>query len=169
MQDYRRQIAYLYAYEKGVKTRNVGFVKVEERAGRCRLTIHLKCYCHSGEEAGTVYIYFYHQSRIVGIRLGELQSQNGALEWRGEVAACNILDKGIRLSQTRGMWIRRPGNREYVAEWDDYPVDISRFVLYPKGGQKCIRCPRFGHCERSSEDAADERGTLYERGYPPGP
>ena len=100
--------------------------------------------------------------------MGELQSRNGALEWRGEVSADNILDKGIRFSQTRGIWIRRDGQQNYVAEWDDYPVDVSRFVRYPGKGLKCIRCPKFGSCERSSEDEADRRGEVYEGSYPSG-
>ena len=33
MQDYRRKIAYLYAYEGGEKLGNAGFVKAEDRGG----------------------------------------------------------------------------------------------------------------------------------------
>lgn len=168
MQEYRRRIAYLYAYEHGEQMRSTGFVKAEERAGQCRLTVHLKSYCYPGEKAGKVYIYFYHHNRTVGICLGELQNLSEVLEWQGTIDAENILNKGIRFAQTRGIWIQRPGGRNYVAEWDDYPVDISRFVMYPKGGEKCIRCPWFGNCERSSEDAPDRRRTIYERSHPAG-
>ena len=83
MEEYRRQIAYLYAYDQGEQVKNAGFVKAEVRGGRCRLGIHLKGYCHRGEDAGSAYIYFYHQGRTIGIYLGELKSQNGALEWQG--------------------------------------------------------------------------------------
>lgn len=168
MREYRRQIAYIYAYEQGAKMQSAGFVKAEERGGRCRLAVHLRSYGQGKESPGKVYIYFYIQNRTVGIFLGELQSRNGALEWRGEVSADDILDKGIRFSQTRGIWIRRGGQQDYVAEWDDYPVDVSRFVLYPGRGLKCIRCPKFGNCERSSTDEADRRGTVYEGGHPSG-
>lgn len=168
MQEYRRQIAYLYAYEHGVQMRSVGFVKVEEREGQCRLTIHLKVRCHPGEEAGKAYIYFYHQNRTVGIYLGELQDQNGALVWQGTISANDVLEKGIRFVQTRGIWVRRAGGRSFVAEWNDSPVDISRFVLYPKGGRKCIRCPWFGSCERSTENGTDRRREVYEGSYPSG-
>lgn len=168
MQDYRRRIAYLYAYENGAQMRSTGFVKAQERAGQCRLAVHLKSYCYPGEEPGKVYIYFYQHNRTVGICLGELQNQNGALEWQGTMDAANILGKGVRFSQTGGIWIRRPGNRDYVAEWDDYPVDVSRFVLYPRGGQKCIRCPWLDSCERSNEDASDRRGKVYEGSHPAG-
>lgn len=168
MQEYRRQIAYLYAYEHGEKMRSAGFVKLELRGEYCRLAIHLRGYCHPGEDPGKIYVYFYHQDRIVGICLGELESRNGALEWQGSVDPENILGKGIKLAYIRGVWIRRGGDRNYVADWEDDVVDISRFVLYPKGGEKCIRCPWFGSCERSGEDASDRRGKIYEGSHPAG-
>ena len=59
MQEYKRQIAYLYAYERGEQLRSTGFVKAEERGGHCRLALHLRGYCHPGEAAGNVYIYFF--------------------------------------------------------------------------------------------------------------
>ena len=168
MQEYKRQIAYLYAYERGEQLRSTGFVKAEERGGHCRLALHLRGYCHPGEDAGDVYIYFYHQDRTIGIYLGALKNQNGALEWQGTFSSDDIRGKGIRFGQTEGIWIQRPGGKAYAAEWDDYPVDISRFVIYPSGGEKCIRCPWFGKCERSSVDEADRRGTVYEGSHPSG-
>ena len=61
MQGYTRKIAYLYEYKDGEQMKSAGFVKVEARGGVCRIDIHLKSYCHTGEEAGKVYIYFYYQ------------------------------------------------------------------------------------------------------------
>ena len=81
----------------------------------------------------------------------------------------NVLEKKIRFSQTRGIWIRRLGMPDYVADWEDEPVDVRRFILYPKGGEKCIRCPKFGSCKRSVEDALDERRNLYEGSHSAGP
>ena len=157
MEEYRRQIAYLYAYDQGEQVKNAGFVKAEVRGGRCRLGIHLKGYCHRGEDAGSAYIYFYHQGRTIGIYLGELKSQNGALEWQGSVDADNIQEKNVRFSETGGICVRRPGRQEYVADWEDVPVDVSHFLPYPRGGEKCIRCPKFGSCKRSVEDVSYER------------
>ena len=90
MQEYKRQIAYLYAYERGEQLRSTGFVKAEERGGHCRLALHLRGYCHPGEAAGNVYIYFYHQDRTIGIYLGALKNQNGALEWQGEIGRAHV-------------------------------------------------------------------------------
>lgn len=94
MQKYRRQIAYLYAYEHGEQLCTAGFVKAEERAGQCRIAVHLKGYCHPGEDAGELYIYFYRKNQAVCIPLGKMESRNGALEWHGCMEADNILGKG---------------------------------------------------------------------------
>lgn len=168
MQEYKRQIAYLCAYERGEQLRSTGFVKAEERGGHCRLALHLRGYCHPGEAAGNVYIYFYHQDRTIGIYLGALKNQNGALEWQGELDAEDILGKGIRFADTHGIWVKRPGGRDYVAEWDDYPVDTKRFVLYPEGGIRCICCPWFGRCEKSGVKENDRRREIYEGSTPAG-
>lgn len=166
MQEYRRQIAYLYAYEQGMQTRMSGFVKAETRAGLSRLHIHLKAYCHLGEDTGKIYSYFSHQNKMIGIYLGELENRDGALQWQGMLDAENIEQKGISFAQTRGIWIRRSKERDYVAEWEDYPVDVSRFVLYPNGGMTCIRCPWFENCDGNGiEHGVDRRRKIYERGY----
>lgn len=157
MQEYRRQIAYLYTYERGQQAENTGFVKAEIRDGSCRLGIHLKGARLQGQAAGKAYIYFRRQDTGIGIYLGEMENRNGAWEWQGAVDPENIREKGVRFSETRGIWIRRPGPVDYVAEWEDGPTDVERFLLYPKGGEKCIRCPRFGNCKRSMEDVSDER------------
>ena len=168
MQGYRRQIAYLYAYEYGQQAAAAGFAKAEVRSGRCRLGIHLREHVPAGQEAGKVYIYFRQQDRAIGIYLGDLKAQNGVLEWQGAVDPENIQEKGISFSDTGGIWICRPGTRDYVADWEDHPVDVSRFIRYPKGGEKCVRCPRLGNCKRSVEDAADERGKIYEGSHSAG-
>ena len=85
MQEYKRQIAYLYAYERGEQLRSTGFVKAEERGGHCRLALHLRGYCHPGEAAGNVYIYFYHQDRTIGIYLGALKNRNGRENWMRKI------------------------------------------------------------------------------------
>lgn len=133
MQKYRRQIAYLYAYEHGEQLCTAGFVKAEERAGQCRIAVHLKGYCHPGEDAGELYIYFYRKNQAVCIPLGKMESRNGALEWHGCMEADNILGKGICFEETRGIRVCRPGGRDYVAEWDDYPVDPAQICTVSQG------------------------------------
>lgn len=169
MQDYTRLIVYLYAYEYGEKSRCAGFVKARTHGTRCWFYIHLRPGHFSDEFSGKVYIYFHEQNRNIGIYLGDLTRQNDAFTWQGCVDTENILGKEIRLTDTRGIRISCTGNRTYAAQWDDNPADMRQFLLYPKSGARCIQCPRFGHCERSMEDASDRRGAVYERSDPSGP
>ena len=37
MSNYRRLISYIYAYEGGIKGKNVGFAKLEVRNGQCKI------------------------------------------------------------------------------------------------------------------------------------
>lgn len=157
MQEYRRQIAYFYAYEHGQQIKGAGFVKAEVRGDRCTLGVCLKSCCRSEEESGKVYICFCRRDRIIGIYLGELKRQDGALQWQGILDAQDIQKKGIRFRDTKGVWVRQTSGRDYVAEWEDEPVDVSRFMLYPKGGEKCIGCPRLGSCRGSAEYVSVKR------------
>lgn len=92
MQDYRRKIAYLYAYEGGEKLGNAGFVKAEDRGGICRLAVHLRCYSRSGEDPGKVYLYFRHRQQLVGIYLGALKNRKG--HWNGRGLFLQMTSRG---------------------------------------------------------------------------
>lgn len=43
MADYQRFVSYIYSYPGGVKDKNVGFAKVEVRAGEMRILISGVC------------------------------------------------------------------------------------------------------------------------------
>lgn len=168
MEAYRRQIAYLYTYRGSQERQSLGFVKLESREDQCRLEVHLKKTLSATEEAGKIYIYFPLQDQMVGIYLGELREQNHALGWQGMIDALNIQGKGIPLSDTKGIWLVLPKDEDYVAEWEDAWVGAQKLRLYPKGGEKCIRCPWFGACERSTQDVPDRGRNVYERSHPTG-
>lgn len=155
MQERTRRIAYLYAYEYGEKSRCVGFVKASIHMNHCWIYIHLRPRHFPDDAPGKVYIYFYEQNQNIGIYLGDLTRQNDTLTWQGCVDTENILGKEIRLADTKGIWISFSENHIYAAQWDDGPADPRQFILYPRGGVRCIRCPWFGRCERSMEDASD--------------
>jgi len=42
MSNYRRLISYIYAYEGGIKGRNIGYAKIEVRSGQCRIYVSVK-------------------------------------------------------------------------------------------------------------------------------
>jgi hypothetical protein len=149
--DYRRQIIYLHACANGAeeKDRCTGFVKLEERSGHCRLDVQVRKKTFPGTTPGRVYLYFYHRNRNVGLFLGELSGRGNVYRWQGELDGENLLGKGIPLSRTAGVWVQNVDDVDYAARWNGTPVDIFRFVKYPSGGLKCMKCPKFEICERS--------------------
>ena len=52
MSDYRRLISYIYAYEGGVKGKNIGYAKVEIRGGQCRIQVNVKKVFVGSNETG---------------------------------------------------------------------------------------------------------------------
>ena len=52
MSDYRRLISYIYAYEGGVKGKNIGYAKVEIRGGQCRIQVNVKRVFVGSNETG---------------------------------------------------------------------------------------------------------------------
>lgn len=168
MEDYRRQIAYLYRYGSKAEQKSQGFVKTEIRNHSCRIEVHLKGESARKEDKKSICLYFSCHQRTIGICLGELSEKDGILFWQGSMDISNIQGTGIRLEDTKGIWIRCGEDRDYVAAWEDAIENISRLILYPKGGERCIRCPWLENCERSTKDAADRGRGVYERSHPTG-
>lgn len=42
MGEYKRLISYIYSYERGIKSKNAGFAKIESRNGVCKVNISLR-------------------------------------------------------------------------------------------------------------------------------
>ncbi len=168
MEDYRRQIAYLYHYDSKIESKSLGFVKIEVRNHRCRLEVHLKEKRAKKEEKRNIYLYFSCHQRTIGICLGELLEKDGILFWQGNIDTCNIQGTGVRLEDTKGIWVRCGEDSDYVAAWEDAIEHIGKLMLYPKGGERCIRCPWLENCERSTKDATDRGRGVYEGSHPTG-
>ena len=60
MSDYRRLISYIYAYEGGIKGKNIGYAKVEIRGGQCRIQVNVKRVFVGSNETG---VYLLAQKR----------------------------------------------------------------------------------------------------------
>jgi len=85
MSNYRRLISYIYAYEGGVKGKNIGFAKLEARNGQCRISVSVKKVYVGGNDLGV-----YLLSGNSEILLGKIFIRNGAGEFRTTVPASNI-------------------------------------------------------------------------------
>ena len=77
MANYRRLISYIYAYEGGIKGKNVGFAKIENRKDQCRIQVSVRNVYVGSQDIG-VYLMSTEGERL----LGKMFIRGGAGEFR---------------------------------------------------------------------------------------
>lgn len=127
MSEFRRMITYLYLYERGVKSRNIGFAKIEKRDQRCLVEIHMK---NTGCSLSPVPVYFYVQKKehLVGISLGNCSLSRGIGEFKTVLQADNLQDSGYALDVVKGIYIPLTERIMLVSQWDDDEFHQEAFV-----------------------------------------
>lgn len=127
MAEYRRFISYIYAYEADVKTKNVGFAKIEARNGQCRISISIKgAYeCSGGELA--LYGYGYQEADCLLVPLGRIPVKNGMGEAVFGKQEENLGGSGYGLSFLKGLYLRSGNSvrKAYLTTWDDTVIHIT--------------------------------------------
>ena len=125
--EYRRFISYIYAYEGDMRTKNVGFAKVEARNGQCRISICIKgAYECSGQEL-SLYSYGYQNGEYLLIPLGKIPVKNGVGEAIFGKQEDNLGGSGYGLSFAKGLYLqsRASARKAYLTTWDDTIIHIT--------------------------------------------
>lgn len=124
MANYRRLISYIYAYEGGIKGKNVGFAKIENRKDQCRIQVSVRKVYVGSQDIG-VYLMSTEGERL----LGKMFIRGGAGEFRCMVQ----MDNGM--SDCYGLTIHSIGDswQSYTTIWEDAvahaaEVDLSDAV-----------------------------------------
>ena len=127
MSEFHRMITYLYLYEQGIKNRNIGFAKVEQREQHCLLEIHMK---NTGCSLSPVQVYFYVQKgqQLGGILLGKFTLNRGSGEFKTAVDTKNIGESGYPLEHVKGIYIPLTERTMLVSQWDDDEFRRESFV-----------------------------------------
>ena len=128
MSDYRRFISYIYAYERDIKSKNVGFAKVEVRNGECRITINIKGAFAASEKELETYLFYRDGQDLPGICLGRFLVKNGVGEFRCVTEAENISGSGMSLDEMCGIILchEEEDSRTYASGWDDLAIVPQR-------------------------------------------
>lgn len=129
MPEYRRFISYIYAYDRGIKNKNVGFAKIEVRNGECRITINIKgAFAASGKNLET-YLFHRNQEKMLGTQIGSFPVKNGAGEIHVVTAADNICTSGFTLEQMNGIVLchMEDAANMYASGWDDHAMLLENF------------------------------------------
>ncbi len=127
MSEFHRMITYLYLYERGLKSRNIGFAKIEKRDQRCLMEIHMK---NTGCSLAPVPVYFYVQKDqyLAGISLGNFSLSRGIGDFKVILDSENIKDSGYTLDAVKGIYIPLTERIMLVSQWDDDEFDQKVFV-----------------------------------------
>jgi len=128
MADYNRFVSYIYLYENGEKTLNAGFAKVESRNNQCRINISMKNMYHDNSVTFKAYMFVRKNSRLLGIYIGNINTNNSNGEFDGETSVTNIENSGYSLDDISGLIIVGGNHKSYGTRWDDDDLVISQFI-----------------------------------------
>ena len=113
----KRFVTYLYEYEKEVKTKNTGFIRVDIREPFVNIEICIRKFLREGE-IGRVYVFVAHRG-LYGIEVGKIHVQNGQGDLHLKLLAKNLQETGYSIEDVAGIGICFP-NKSYLAScWMD--------------------------------------------------
>lgn len=128
--EYRRFVSYIYAYDRDIKSKNVGFAKIEVRDGECRLNVSIKgAFAASGKEL-LVYLFHREQEMLLGTWMGNFMVKNGSGDFRTVTSAEDISGSGLPLEEMNGIILQSKGDeaRMYASGWDDHAISPENFI-----------------------------------------
>lgn len=116
MSNYRRLISYIYAYEGGVKGKNIGYAKVEIRGDQCRIHVNVKKVYVGSNDIGV-----YLLSPGAEIMLGKIFIRGGIGEFRVTVQSGNVEGSGYSMDQCYGLTVHDVESawQCYTTIWED--------------------------------------------------
>lgn len=126
MSNYRRLISYIYAYEGGIKRKNVGFAKLEMRNGQCKIQVNVRNVYIGSQDTGV-----YLLSDSTEILIGKIFIRNGAGEFRTVVSVANVAGSNQSIEQCYGLTVHNLSDswQSYTTIWEDAVAHAAEVVL----------------------------------------
>lgn len=126
MSNYRRLISYIYAYEGGVKGKNIGYAKIEVRSGQCRIYVSVKKVYVGRNDIG---VYLLTPGKE--LMLGRIFIRGGSGEFRITMAADNLDGAGAGIEQCYGLSVHDVEStwQCYTTIWEDAVAQAAEVEL----------------------------------------
>ncbi len=126
MSNYKRLISYIYAYEGGVKGKNIGYAKLEVRGGQCRVQVSVKKIYVGSSEIGV-----YLLAPGAEVLLGRIFVRGGAGEFRMQVDTQNVEGSGLEIEDFYGLTIHAVDStwQCYTTIWEDAVAQTAELQL----------------------------------------
>ena len=121
----KRFITYLYECERGNKSRNIGFIRVNIRNKESTMEFCINNFSHSSD-TGKIYALIYKKD-LLGIDLGKIEISDGQSEARFSFQTEDMMGSGYSINDVLGIGIRLESG-EYIAScWrEEYGEAIAR-------------------------------------------
>ena len=132
MAEYRRFVAYIYEYQKGKKSSNCGFVKVESRGEVCRMEFHIQCPGLISGIGCKIYGFVRNRGLMDGSLLGECTTETDRIEYAMETDPECMGTAEIILKKTAGLILLTENEGFFGTEWDDQPIRPENFRVVDK-------------------------------------
>lgn len=135
MADYKRMVSYMYIYENGVKKKNVGYARVEERNGECKITLHMQL---PGllDSIFPTYLIQRKSGSMDLIYLGDSILKNQIMDSKLLANTSNVMDSGYGMSDMGGILLFLNENTYFATEWDDKQVILKEILEALKPANK---------------------------------
>lgn len=133
MSEYKRFISYMYRYDHGVKKENAGYVRVERRDGKCKITTHLNLGGVLGSEH-TVYCFLRRGENLEGVEIGTVSLLQGSGRGQYTGPENNIGGSHKEFSCFGGIIVFLSKDLYYGTEWDDRPLHFQSLFTEGKSG-----------------------------------
>ena len=128
MSDYKREVYYLYNYENGHKKNNIGFARIEQLNGQCRMTIRIRVPSMNGKTLD-ICLFAREDGEMRFLPVGRLKINNMVGECRMRVDANDIMGSGYALHEMEGMVIYDSLEKFFGSEWKEQKISFKEFKL----------------------------------------
>lgn len=129
MSEYRRWVSYIYNYDRGIKTTSTGYVRMESRNGKCRITLNIKGGIAMGENL-RMFLFYRDRADLILINIGEGHFYNGICEFSAHTQVEDIFGSGMNIESMSGVIAYSTMDRFYGTEWDDKPIVLRRLITH---------------------------------------
>lgn len=150
----KRFIRYLYEYEQGKRTRNVGFVKVELDEHECMLHIHGKGLHMEPETKLRLYLFYKEEETCIGIWQGDIEHINPAINYRLHFTKDDV-GEPENFVRINGIILSNDLGRKYASVWDDLSVDVDGMREWKEKPQAKLEQPEEIHTEAEVENVEE--------------
>ena len=121
----KRFVTYLYECERGNKTKNVGFIRVNVRGQEASMEVYLRNVLRSSDK-GSLFA-LVHNEVLQGICLGDVLIENGQSDSHILFQTENIVESGFSLNDIEGIGIRFSSGAYIASCWRDaFADEITR-------------------------------------------